>query len=66
MFVLSPWHLIIVGVALIVVIAVLLTPVLLITRAVRRRGSASGAGHTELVRINERLTSIEKVLKDIE
>ena len=62
----SPWHLVIVVVVFIVVIAALLTPVLLITRAIRKRGSGSGAVHTELARINDRLTSIEKVLKDIE
>jgi len=53
---------------LIVVVLVILVPVMIIRLVIRRGRAASGSGavQTELVRINERLTSIEKVLRDIE
>ncbi len=63
---LSASHVIVLGIVVIIVVAILLTPVVLIIRAIRRGGSGSGPVHAELVRINDRLTSIEKVLKDIE
>jgi hypothetical protein len=40
--------------------------VLVLRLGLRGRGMNNGAVHAELVCINERLTSIEKVLKDIE
>lgn len=62
----SPWHLVIIGIILVPVIIVLLGAAALIARASRTGRIGGSALHTELARINERLTSIEKVLKDIE
>jgi hypothetical protein len=64
---LTPWNLVfILGIPL-VIIAVTGFALAMVIRAVsggRRPGNS--AVHAELVRIDERLTSIEKVLRDIE
>jgi hypothetical protein len=64
---LSPWSLIIgLGIPLIIIAAIGFALVMVIRLGLGSRRHGNSAVHAELVRIDERLTSIEKVLRDIE
>lgn len=52
------------GITLVVLVVIVSVITLVLRMAFRGRG-VNGALHAELVRIDERLTSIEKTLKDI-
>jgi hypothetical protein len=60
------WYLIIFGAPAIVVIVLGWGLVFAIRKGVKGSGVSSKAMHAELVRIDERLTAIEKILKDID
>jgi hypothetical protein len=63
----NPWQIVIsLGIPLVIIIVIGFALVVVLRLGLRGRGSNNSAVHAELVRINERLTSIEKVLKDIE
>jgi hypothetical protein len=63
----SPWQVIIgLGIPLVIIIVIGFALVMVLRLGLRGRGSNNSAVHTELARINERLTSIEKLLRDIE
>jgi uncharacterized membrane protein len=63
----SPWHIIIgLGIPLIYIAVIGFALVVVIRLAFRGKGMNTKAVHVELLRIDERLTSIEKLLKDIE
>jgi hypothetical protein len=63
----SPWHIIIaLGIPLIYVAVLGFALVVVLRLAFRGKGMNTKAVHVELLRIDERLTSIEKLLRDIE
>lgn len=63
----SPWQFIIgLGIPLIFIAVIGFALVVVLRLAFRGKGMNSKAVHVELLRIDERLTSIEKLLKDIE
>jgi hypothetical protein len=63
----SPYQFILaLGVPLIIIFVIGFSLVVVLRLGLRGRGTNTGALHAELVRIDERLTSIEKTLKDIE
>jgi hypothetical protein len=63
----SPWQFVLaLGIPLVIIFVIGFALVLVLRLGLRGRGMNNSAVHAELVRINERLTSIEKVLKDIE
>ena len=63
----SPWQLIIgLGIPLAIIIMIGFALVVVLRLGLRGRGTNNTVLHAELVRIDERLTSIEKLLKDIE
>jgi hypothetical protein len=63
----SPWHIIIsLGIPLIYIAVIGFALVVVLRLAFRGKGMNTKAVHVELLRIDERLTSIEKLLKDIE
>ena len=63
----SPWQIVIgLGIPLIYIIAIGFALVVVLRLAFRGKGMNTKAVHVELLRIDERLTSIEKLLKDIE
>jgi hypothetical protein len=55
-----------VGVPLVIVVALGFGLVFVIRKGVKGSGISNNVMHAELVRIDERLTAIEKMLKDIE
>ncbi len=64
---LTPWNLIFVlGIPLIIIAVIGFALAMVIRSASGGRRLGNSAVHAELVRIDERLTSIEKVLRDIE
>ena len=63
---LSFWDIIILGVPVLVVFALAFGLGLVIRKGVKGSGISSKVMHAELVRIDERLTAIEKMLKDID
>jgi len=62
----SPWELVLLGIPLIIIVAIAFGLAALIRYASGGKRLGNSAVHAELVRIDERLTSIEKVLRDIE
>ena len=63
----DPWSLIIsLGVPLIIIVVIGFALIVVLRLGLGGRRSGNSAVHAELVRIEERLTSIEKVLRDIE
>ncbi len=60
------WSFIILGVPVIIVVALGFGLVFVIRKGVKGSGISNKAMHAELVRIDERLTAIEKMLKDID
>jgi uncharacterized membrane protein len=63
----SPWHIIIgLGIPLIYIAVIGFALVVVLRLAFKGKGMNTKAVHVELLRIDERLTSIEKLLKDIE
>ncbi len=66
MLTLSPWLVVILFIFIAAVGLIAYGLMLMIRRVFTGKGSGFGAVHAELVRINNRLTAIEKVLKDIE
>jgi hypothetical protein len=63
----SPWQIVIgLGIPLIYITAIGFALVVVLRLAFRGNGMNTKAVHVELLRIDERLTSIEKLLKDIE
>ena len=63
----SPWQAVIgLGIPLIYITVIGLALVVVLRLALRGKGMNTKAVHVELLRIDERLTSIEKLLKDIE
>jgi hypothetical protein len=63
----SPWQIIIgLGIPLIYITVIGFALVVVLRLAFRGKGMNTKAVHVELLRIDERLTSIEKLLKDIE
>ncbi len=64
---LTHWHLVLLlGIPLIIVVFIGLALAWIIRAASAGRRVSNSTVHGELVRIDERLTSIEKVLRDIE
>lgn len=63
----SPWQAVIgLGIPLIYITVIGFALVVVLRLALRGKGMNTKAVHVELLRIDERLTSIEKLLKDIE
>jgi hypothetical protein len=63
----SPWQVVIgLGIPLIYITVIGGALVVVLRLAFRGKGMNTKAMHVELLRIDERLTSIEKLLKDIE
>ena len=63
----SPWHIVIgLGLPLIYITVIGCALVVVLRLAFRGQGMTTKAVHVELLRIDERLTSIEKLLRDIE
>jgi sensor domain CHASE-containing protein len=63
---LTPWHVVITLAILLIIIAVIaFALVMIIQFALGGRRPGSSAVHADLIRINERLTAIEKTLRDI-
>lgn len=63
----SPYQFILaLGVPLIIIFVIGFALVVVLRLGLRGRASNTSALHAELVRIDDRLTSIEKTLKDIE
>jgi hypothetical protein len=63
----SPWQIIIgLGIPLAIIAVIGFALVVVLRLGFRGKGMNTRAVHVELVRIDERLTSIEKLLKDIE
>lgn len=63
----SPWQAVIgLGIPLIYIAVIGFALVVVLRLALRGKGMNTKAAHVELLRIDERLTSIEKLLKDIE
>lgn len=60
------WDIIILGVPVLVVFALCFGLAFVIRKGLTGGGMSNKAMHAELVRIDERLTAIEKLLKDIE
>jgi len=60
------WDIIILGVPVIVVFALCFGLAYVIRKGLKGGGISDKAMHAELVRIDERLTTIEKLLKDID
>lgn len=64
---LNPWSLVILlGIPLIIIVVIGFALVMVLRLGLGGRRSGNSAVHAELVRIDERLTCIEKVLRDIE
>ena len=63
----SPWNVVIgLGIPLVYIAVIGGALVVVLRLAFRGKGMNTKAVHVELVRIDQRLTSIEKLLKDIE
>jgi len=62
----SPWDLVLLGIPLVIIVAIAFGLAALIRYASGGKRLGNSEVHAELVRIDERLTSIEKVLRDIE
>jgi hypothetical protein len=63
----SPWQFILgLGVPLTIIVVIGFALVVVLRLGLRGRGMNTSALHAELVRIDERLTTIEKLLRDIE
>jgi hypothetical protein len=63
----SPWQIVIgLGIPLIYITVIGCALVVVLRLAFRGKGMNTKAVHVELLRIDERLASIEKLLKDIE
>ena len=63
----SPWSIVLgLGIPLIYITVIGSALVVVLRLAFRGKGMNTKAVHVELLRIDERLTSIEKLLKDIE
>ena len=63
----SPWQIVIgLGIPLVYIAMIGFALVVVLRLAFRGKGMNTKAVHVELVRIDERLTSIEKLLKDID
>jgi hypothetical protein len=63
----SPWQIIIgLGIPLICIALIGFALVVVLRLAFRGKGMNTKAVHVELLRIDERLTSIERLLRDIE
>jgi hypothetical protein len=63
----SPWQLIIgLGMPLVIIVVIGFALVVVLRLGLRGKGMNTRAVHAELLRIDERLTSIEKLLRDIE
>lgn len=60
------WNIIILAVPVIVVFALAFGLAFVVRKGLKGSGISNKAMHAELVRIDERLTAIEKMLKDIE
>jgi anti-sigma-K factor RskA len=60
------WDIIILAVPVIVVFALAFGLAFVVRKGFKGSGISNKAMHAELVRIDERLTAIEKMLKDIE
>ncbi len=60
------WDIIILAVPVIVVFALAFGLAFVVRKGLKGSGISNKAMHAELVRIDERLTAIEKMLKDIE
>jgi hypothetical protein len=63
----SPWQLIIgLGMPLVIIVVIGFALVVVLRLGLRGKGMNTKAVHAGLLRIDERLTSIEKLLRDIE
>jgi hypothetical protein len=62
----SPWDILLLGIPLVIILGIAFGLAALIRYASGGRRLGNSAVHAELIRIDERLTSIEKVLRDIE
>ena len=63
----SPWHIVVgLGIPVVYIAVTGFALVVVLRLAFRGKGMNTKAVHVELLRIDERLTSIEKLLKDIE
>jgi|HubBroStandDraft_6_1064221.scaffolds.fasta_scaffold115795_2 hypothetical protein len=63
----SPWQVVVgLGIPLVYITVIGFALVVVLRLAFRGKGMNTKAVHVELVRIDDRLTSIEKLLKDIE
>ena len=63
----SPWQFVLAfGMPLIIIVVIGFALVVVLRLGLRGKGMNTKAVHVKLLRIDERLTSIEKLLKDIE
>jgi hypothetical protein len=63
----SPWQFVLaLGMPLVIILVIGFALVLVLRLGLKGKGMNTKAVHAELLRIDERLTSIEKLLRDIE